>query len=265
MMEELKHDSTNPDSTTLAVVLPTKAHQQANEFAALIADPAAAKRVRRNTLAIYAVNEYMRWLDVPTDLAAGDSWNPLFFSAEDVADLVLPNLGRLECRPFAPEASDVDLPETVQQDRIGYVGVELATDLSEAYILGFIPSLNITNPATILKRSELLSREQLIDHLYRLEILPQLLSEEGIDIPEEIVTDVVAQLERVFLQENEVLWGIEGELVITAIAQQQDSLMMRNDLLVESFREANEMGVSPREEQIEKVLQKLAQLCQGDV
>lgn len=258
--------SMGSELTAISIALPSTAREMAEIFAAEQPTSDQANRVRRNTLAVWAVNQYLTLLDIATDLAAGDSWNPILRLGDDVADLVLPGLGRLECRPFAPGEREVTLPEEVQLDRIGYIAVELAPDLKEARILGFTPSLDVMDPATVLRRSELRSREEFIDHLFRLEVLPQLLSEVGVTLPEEMQTEVVAQLERVFLQEKGVLQGVKGEKAMAIVEERHQQRESEERVLVGSNRETG-LPAERRQRQklIQAVLRKLAQVCETEL
>lgn len=255
------------DSNALAIPLASFLREKAEEFAAQQTNDHHADRVRRNTLAVGAVNQYLTLLDVATDLSAGDSWNAVIRTGEDVADLVLPGLGRLECRPFAPSEDSVPLPAEVQSDRIGYVAVELAPDLKQARILGFVPSLDANAPASELHRSDLHSREGLIDHLFRLEVLNRLLAEAEVTLPEELQAEVVGQLERVFLQEKrEVLWGIKGESAIAGVVKRYDQSASTERAIVTSNRETVLPGERrQRQKLIQEVLQKLAQACDEEL
>ena len=102
--------------------------------------------MRRNALAVFAANAYLQWLHYETDLAAAECLQPGILLAADVADLpvLAPSglLGRLECRPFAPDAGAVPLPVEVRSQRLGYLGVELGDRPErEATLLGFVPVL----------------------------------------------------------------------------------------------------------------------------
>lgn len=265
-MVDHTQDSIGNEPAALSIPLPVAAHQLADEFATQQPTPEQSDRVRRNTLAVWAVNQYLTLLGVTTDLSAGDSWNPILRSGEDVADLVLPNLGRLECRILLPHETEVALPKEVRTDRIGYVAVELETDLKRAWILGFIPSLDVMNPATVLHRSKLRPRDELIDHLFRLEVLPRLLSEAEVTLPAEVKTEVVAQLERVFLQEKEVLRGIKGEKAMEMVIDRQQAPESNGMVLINSTRETGLPGDRrQRQKLIQDVLRKLAQVCEEEL
>ncbi|MGV0027881.1 DUF1822 family protein [Phormidesmis priestleyi] len=103
-------------------------------------------------------------MGIPTDLTASDCWNPVTRLCADVADLVLPNVGRLECRPVSVDRATCYVPPEVWDDRAGYVVVQIDEALQEAIVLGFTPTVN----AETLPLRSLRSPEDLIDHLYEL-------------------------------------------------------------------------------------------------
>jgi hypothetical protein len=95
----------------------------------------------------------------------------------DVADLVLPNLGKLECRPVLPGETSVTLPSEVMQDRVGYVAVQFGSRatptepvyLQEAQLIGFAPSVATDDPPEELLLTDLQSLDAMIEYLDKLE------------------------------------------------------------------------------------------------
>lgn len=128
---------------TLSVPLTLTSHSQAQLFYQQQADLRKAKQVYLNTLAVDAVRTYLSWLGIDGDLQASDSWDPVIQTLSDVADLVLPGQGKLECRPVLPESATCYIPPETRGDRIGYLPVLLDKGLKTATLLGFIPSENI--------------------------------------------------------------------------------------------------------------------------
>ncbi|NEO64267.1 MAG: DUF1822 family protein [Moorea sp. SIO4G2] len=122
---------------TFKVPLALAAHRRAKEFQQHQANLTKAKQVYFNTLAVYAVNFYLRCMGFETNLEESDSWNPVMQTLMDVADLTVKNHGKLECRLVLPEAKCVKVPAAVWQERIGYVAVELDQALEEASLVGF--------------------------------------------------------------------------------------------------------------------------------
>lgn len=117
-------------------------HQQAERFSSQQANSQKIKQVYLNTLAVSAVNFYLSCLGIETDLLASESWNPVMQYLLDVADLSIPHLGKLECRPLLPGQRSVYIPPEVWFDRIGYVVVDFNKSLSEATLLGFLPTVD---------------------------------------------------------------------------------------------------------------------------
>ncbi|HBE18182.1 MAG TPA: hypothetical protein DEA78_10140, partial [Cyanobacteria bacterium UBA11159] len=109
------------------------------------------EQVYLNTLAVLAVRDYLQLMEIDTDLANSDSWHPVVRLCADIADLNLPGLGRLECRPvkvfnsdgksslseLSPCSNICSVPPEVWCDRIGYVVVQIDEEKREANLLGF--------------------------------------------------------------------------------------------------------------------------------
>ena len=149
---------------TVTLPLSFEAHSLAQEYSRCLSNPQKAKQVYLNTLAVYAVDSYLRCLQFETDWNSSDSRNPLMLRLMDVADLTLKNIGKIECRPVLPEAEVCEIPPEVMEDRIGYAIVQLSADLKSANILGFI-----TQPALEVPLHQLQSTEDFLIYLSELE------------------------------------------------------------------------------------------------
>jgi len=121
--------------------LTTTAHQWAAQFCNQQRQPLKAEQVYRNTLAVWAVHELLRVEGIDSDLEASHSWNLIFQTCSDAADLVLPSQGRLECRPVDPDAAVMAVPPETWEDRLGYVAVQLDDALETAMVLGVVESV----------------------------------------------------------------------------------------------------------------------------
>lgn len=153
----------------LTVPLNHDAHAWARQFAAEQINPHHGKRVYLNTLAVYAVHTYLRWIRIATDLSQGDSWQLHLQAVLDVADLVIPNVGKLECRPILPEATVCHLPPETLDQRIGYVGVQFQTQLDAVQLVGFVPAIApSTSPPTQLTLTDFQPLANLAAHLHQL-------------------------------------------------------------------------------------------------
>ncbi|MFN6541196.1 MAG: DUF1822 family protein [Nostoc sp. EkiNYC01] len=150
-------------SHVLTVPLPPNAHRWAEEFAAQQDNPQKGKQVYLNTLAVYAVHSYLKWLNIQTALNQGDSWHRGLRAIFDVADLVLPGVGKLECRPVLPGEVAIVLPPTMTQDRIGYVAVQFSQQLDYVELLGFTPAVTMTESPEILEIGQLQSFDALFE------------------------------------------------------------------------------------------------------
>ncbi|MBF2017779.1 MAG: DUF1822 family protein [Rivularia sp. T60_A2020_040] len=153
-------NSTQPNY--LRVPLGKDAHRCAEKFAGEQDSVEKGKQVYFNTLAVYAVHNYLKWLNIETALHQSDSWNWSIRTFFDIADLMLPNVGRIECRPVLPGENAVILPQEVTQERIGYVAVRLTKQLDFVEILGFVPAAIIAQ-SEIIEVSRLHSLNVLID------------------------------------------------------------------------------------------------------
>ena len=150
------------EEDTFTMPLTLKAHHAANQFRHGQPDAQKAKQVYLNTLAVQAVQSYLSWFGVETDLAASDSWNPSLQALADTADLVVKGKGKLECRPVLPGEQVCRIPPEVWSERLGYVAVQFNPELSEVTLLGFVPSV----AAPEVSLSQLRSLDDLLDAIH---------------------------------------------------------------------------------------------------
>ncbi|NEP15535.1 MAG: DUF1822 family protein [Leptolyngbya sp. SIO4C1] len=125
-------------AANIMIALTSEAHQLADRFCQRQSDLRKAEQVYFNTLAIWSVHRYLQRSGFTGDLSAGDSWDPLLQTCLDVADLSLPPLGKLECRPVLPGDTHAQVPAETWENRIGYVMIQLEETLESAAILGFV-------------------------------------------------------------------------------------------------------------------------------
>lgn len=151
------------ETLTFTVPLSFEAHEIAEEFYQTIQNPQKAKQVYLNTLAVYAVDYYLQCMGLETDWQHGDSRNPMMFRFMDVADLVVRQVGKLECRPVLADADVCEIPPEVWENRVGYVAVRLNDSLKEATILGFTRT-----PVAEVPLDELRSLEDFLIYLYQI-------------------------------------------------------------------------------------------------
>ncbi len=156
---------------SLEIPITRRASATAEQFASQQPHARQQEQVRLNTLAVWAVHDYLELMDIETEPENSDSWNPVVRLCEDVADLMIKGLGKLECRPLLPNSANrsiYPLPPEVWEDRIGYVAVEIDRSRKKATLLGFSPTarngellLEELQPLTnLLKHLESLTQPQ---------------------------------------------------------------------------------------------------------
>ncbi len=156
------------------IPLSQEAHRYAMEFATQQLTPQKGKRVYLNTLAVYAVHTYLNYLQIETSLEQSDSWqlHKQIVSDVDLSDLVLPGIGKLECRPILPEetAFNVSLktPEEATEKIVGYVAVQVDDNLSNVDVIGFLPATDVTSESQQIEISQLQPLDSLIDYIFAL-------------------------------------------------------------------------------------------------
>jgi Protein of unknown function (DUF1822) len=151
------------DEFALPLPITQAAQQTADQFAQQFPG-SKAEQIRLNTLAVLVVQDYLKLMEIPTNLSVSDSWNPVLRACADIADLEVSGIGRLECRPVLPSATTCPIPPETWNERVGYVVVQIDEADHEAKLLGFVP----TTTEEELSLSQLRSPEDLLDHLYNL-------------------------------------------------------------------------------------------------
>lgn len=152
--------------STFTGPISTVARRLAEKWSRQQATPEKSQQVLLNTLSVSFMNFYLECMGFETDLEGSDSWNPIQQTLMDVADLLIKNLGKLECRPVLGKAEYVYVPPEVQSNRIGYVVVEISESLQSAKLLGFVKEVSIDN----LPINQLQPLENFLDYLESLEL-----------------------------------------------------------------------------------------------
>jgi len=137
-------------------------HQQAEQFLQAQKSPQKRKQVYLNTLSVLAVKFHLKSLAFAVQTQGCESFDPVLQACLDVADLELPNRGKLECRPVLPGEDFMRVPPEVFEDRVAYVAVRLNRELTEAEILGFVEQVE----AERIPLSDLRSPTELLDILH---------------------------------------------------------------------------------------------------
>jgi hypothetical protein len=154
-----------PGPLKFTVPLSSSAHRLAKQFYRQQSEQKKAKQVYLNTLAVSAVKFYLRCMGIEANWEASWSWNPIMQTLIDVADLEIPKLGKLECRPVLLQEQVIRIPPEVGLDRIGYLAVRLDQSLQEATLLGFV---NTVPESGELEVNQLRSLADLLEHLHQI-------------------------------------------------------------------------------------------------
>ncbi|MEZ2228095.1 MAG: DUF1822 family protein [Microcoleus sp.] len=229
------------DTYLLEIPLEQTARNLALQFASEQANPQKGKRVYFNTLAVWAVNYFLEWMELETDIDGGDSWNPGMRAVLDVADLVLPGIGKIECCPVMLGETAISLPQ-VRENRIAYIAVQFAEPFDKVKLLGFIPAVEIQDETEEIFLTNLKPVEELLDYLDRIELaipllqgeIDELLSDFAGDDPVQAqvreklhnksIAEIVAILNGVYRSSEKSDWGYEGGKALAGIGSSSGGL-----------------------------------------
>lgn len=147
---------------TVSIPITAIDRQQAAVFAAQQVTPEKAAQVYRNTIAVLVGARYLQMLSIPSEITASQSWNRVERLLKNVADLYLSEPKKsLECRPISSRETHCFVPQEVQNDRVGYLVIQLDEPYQEGSILGFVPKVSVTE----LPIRSLQPLDRLIDQL----------------------------------------------------------------------------------------------------
>jgi hypothetical protein len=155
------------ETSQLLVPLTSQAHKKGLEFAAEQKNVIEGKQVYLNTLAVMAVHQCLQWVGIESDF--GECWNPNIRRFSDIADLIIPDWGKLECRPVLPKQQEVIVPTEALESRQGFVTVQFRDRLNYVLMRGFKSLLNFNcldqGGSKIWKLQEFDPFETLFDYL----------------------------------------------------------------------------------------------------
>ena len=109
----------------------------AKKFAERQITASKRRQVYLNTLAISVVNWYLQCLGWETDLENSYSWNLELQTLLDVADILVPGCGRIECLCVEGSTQKLAISQDISEDTIACIVVNLSTQDRFAEILGF--------------------------------------------------------------------------------------------------------------------------------
>jgi hypothetical protein len=146
------------NSTAVKINLSYAAHDLAAGFK-------ADRHAYVNTLAIYAVDQYLQRLQFQTNLTNQQAWWQQ--SLLNSAPLKVTNIGQIECIAVMPGVTIAEIPSAAIDQRVGYVFVQMDESLKNAEILGFTKKYSAE-----IALNKLAPLDDLIDYLCDLETLP---------------------------------------------------------------------------------------------
>jgi hypothetical protein len=252
----------------ITIPLDSSALKIAYEFSQHQDNPIKKEQVFLNTLAVYSVNTYLQWVEIATNLDLSYSWHPIHQKMSNIADLMIPNLGRIECYPLKPNQEEIVVSYEALRKRIGYVFVQFQDSLEQVELLGFVlpkdikPSLSLTELKTILKPVD-----YILSHIYNLQESIALLESEtetlSIEPVKETVAllspiDIISHFQQIYQEEEpynysekcaNILLGeylspeeIEGDLAIALAKDRQLSIESRAELQDFAFQLLEKMA-----------------------
>jgi len=74
-------------------------------------------------MTVWAVNHLLGWMEFETLLDKDDDWTLAIKAVLDLADLMLPGIGKIQCCRICEGETEISVP--VQNDRIAYIGGEM--------------------------------------------------------------------------------------------------------------------------------------------
>jgi hypothetical protein len=127
------------ETQPIKVALSPADHQKAMAFAKQQPNPQHGQQIYLNVLAMQAVHHYLEWFGIASDPTQGDSAQVIEQWTSKIADLVIPEIGKLECCPVLPHQTAVLLPSDILDERIGYIAVQFSEQLENVDLRGFLP------------------------------------------------------------------------------------------------------------------------------
>lgn len=153
-------------SANLSFIIPlgTSAHELARKKAQAVCntdkDRDKVELVYINNLAVYAVDFYLKFLGFETKFEQSNSQDKLTLQFKTSSDLLVKNIGFVECIAVEENTDNYEISLDVSFDRIGYIIVELSASRREAVILGFTKTYK-----SLINLNQLQSVDDLIDYL----------------------------------------------------------------------------------------------------
>ena len=255
----------------LTMALSRENHEIARKFSVQQDTVEKGEQVYLNTLAILGVRSFLDWLGIETDLNAGDSWHSVVRCFQNVADLVIPDLGKLECRPVLPGETVISLPPEVTENRIAYIAVQFQEQLNEVQLLGFYPAIDPQLPPETIEISRLQPIETLIDYIDRLESAQFFLqSDEDVAVKvreglaDQPISEMAAQLERIYRTYNKYERRYAGGEFLASYVAAHTGFTFRGGAPIVDKEGSDRLQQTELQDLAEELLEKLDEIWGGE-
>ena len=126
------------------------------------------QKVFYNTMTVWAVNHLLGWMEFETILDKDDDWTLAIEAVLDLADLMLPGIGKIQCCRICEGETEISVP--VQNDRIAYIFVQIPDSLDKVKLLGFFPAADIHGDTVKISVADLQPFDNLEDYLEGIEL-----------------------------------------------------------------------------------------------
>lgn len=148
-----------------------KAHALADKYADQQLTTKKAKQVYLNTLALHVGKKYLESLDFKTSLENTSFSKSFLRMTEDIADVIIPDIGTVEFRYVLPEETSFSIPNPDKKEVVAYVAVAFDDSLNFGNILGFVAPKDLIEPKVDMSVSlqSLQPTENLLSYLSELE------------------------------------------------------------------------------------------------
>lgn len=127
----------------ISVPLGNEAHDLALCFASQQINPVIGKKVYLNILAVWAVHTYLKWMQIETNLPHANENNLALSTLGKAKDLEIPDVGKIQCYPLLPNDNQISIAFDIFEECLGLVGVKFSQDLTQVYLLGFLPVVDL--------------------------------------------------------------------------------------------------------------------------
>jgi hypothetical protein len=195
-------------------------HRIAKEFARQQPTREKVKQTYLNTLAVKGGDRYIQWLGYETELETADSWNYGLRLFNNIADLVIPDLGKIEFCPILPNQQQMTISSDSLEERIAYIAVQFQDELTEIKFIGFIDHIDPENPPESINLDDLQPIDQLGDYLDRLQLAKEdeqfedILETVNLELDPEQMIEMIAKFERLYRLGYPDDWRFDGRDIL---------------------------------------------------